>query len=116
MVNWRRFIDGRSGLLAGAPFPVVLAVPGVEQQWEVFACFGIGIVFYALLFIIWIWSSIWVYRDAKSRNLEAAIWLLIALLVFPIGIIIYLVLRSSLEPKYPAPGYYPYPPPAYPYQ
>ena len=38
--------------------------------------------------------SIWVYKDAKKRDMNAAVWLLIVLVTGCVGCIIYLVVRD----------------------
>jgi hypothetical protein len=38
--------------------------------------------------------AIWVYKDAKKRDMNAAVWLLIVLVTGFIGCIIYLVVRD----------------------
>ena len=38
--------------------------------------------------------AIWVYKDAKKRDMNATMWLLIVLLTGCIGCIIYLVVRD----------------------
>ena len=48
------------------------------------------IVFYVIALLI----AIWVYKDAKKRDMNAAVWLLIVLVTGPIGCIIYLVVRD----------------------
>jgi len=48
------------------------------------------------VYIVWIVISILVYRDAKSRGMSGALWLVIVLFLSVIGLIIYLVVR---EPK-----------------
>ncbi len=65
---------------------------------------------------LWVWLLVWVYRDAKSRGMEAALWVLVVAVVGLLGLIIYLVVRrdhSTYRPAYyPPPGYaYPPPPP-----
>jgi len=55
----------------------------------------IGII---ITFIIF-WSvaiglAVWVYKDAKKRDMNAAVWLLIVLLSGCIGCIIYLIVRE----------------------
>jgi hypothetical protein len=47
-----------------------------------------------VFFIIGLLLAIWVYKDAKKRDMNAAVWLLIVLLTGPIGCIIYLVVRD----------------------
>ena len=46
--------------------------------------------------ILQIYICIWVYRDAKKRNMDAAIWLLVVLVAGLIGLIIYLIIRSPI--------------------
>jgi D-alanyl-lipoteichoic acid acyltransferase DltB (MBOAT superfamily) len=65
----------------------------------------IGIAFLILLipvvwFIVAILLCIWVYRDAKSRGMNGALWLIIVLIAGIIGLIIYIVVRE--EKKQPA--------------
>ncbi|MHA1459187.1 MAG: PLDc N-terminal domain-containing protein [Promethearchaeota archaeon] len=45
-------------------------------------------------FVIAIIVAIWVYKDAKKRDMNAAVWLLIVLVTGCIGCIIYLVVRD----------------------
>ncbi len=45
-------------------------------------------------FVIAIAVAIWVYKDAKKRDMNAAVWLLIVLVTGCIGCIIYLVVRD----------------------
>ncbi len=72
-----------------------------------------------VMLIISILIAVWVYRDAKSRGMSGALWLIIVLLFGIIGLIIYLVVRHDKVPEgyYPPPGQYP-PPQQYqqPYQ
>lgn len=58
---------------------------------------GFMIIILALVvtwFIIAILVGIWVYKDAKKRDMNAAVWLLIVLLTGCIGCIIYLIVRD----------------------
>ena len=72
-----------------------------------------------VMLIISILIAVWVYRDAKSRGMSGALWLIIVLIAGIIGLIIYLVVRHDKVPEgyYPPPGQYP-PPQQYqqPYQ
>ncbi|MFB0562889.1 MAG: PLDc N-terminal domain-containing protein [Candidatus Lokiarchaeia archaeon] len=56
----------------------------------IIALIAIGIV----MTVIWIYIAIWVYRDARDRGMDAAIWLIIIILLGIIGLIIYLVVRD----------------------
>jgi len=50
----------------------------------------LAIVWFVVALII----AIWVYKDAKKRDMNAAVWLLIVLVTGCIGCIIYLVVRD----------------------
>ncbi len=54
----------------------------------------IMIVVIVVFFIIGLLLAIWVYKDAKKRDMNAAVWLLIVLVTGCIGCIIYLVVRD----------------------
>lgn len=71
--------------------------------------------------LVWILVGVWVYRDAESRAMNGALWLIIVLLLSLIGIIIYLIVRGDHpvggRPMYAPYGYPPYggmPPPVPP--
>ncbi|MHA1209022.1 MAG: PLDc N-terminal domain-containing protein [Candidatus Freyarchaeota archaeon] len=51
-------------------------------------------VFILAWFLVAILLGVWVYRDARDRGMEAALWLLIVLLTGPLGLIIYLMVRE----------------------
>lgn len=68
------------------------------------------------LLLVWIVVGVWVYRDAESRAMNGALWLIIVILLGLIGIIIYLVVRGD-HPVGGRLAYAPYagmPPPAPP--
>ena len=48
----------------------------------------------AVFYIIGILIAVWVYKDAKKRDMNAAVWLLICLVTGCIGCIVYLVVRD----------------------
>ena len=55
----------------------------------------IGLIVFGVVWcVISILLMIWVYTDAKKRDMNAAVWLLIVLLTGCIGCIIYLVVRD----------------------
>ena len=47
-----------------------------------------------LYYVVAILLCIWVYRDAESRGMGGALWLIVVLLTGLIGLIIYLVVRK----------------------
>ena len=60
------------------------------------AIFGILIVVILASCVIQIAIAVWVYNDAKKRNMEPTMWLAITLLAGCIGCIIYLVVRDPI--------------------
>ncbi len=58
---------------------------------------GLMIVYIVVLLVSCVISvliAIWVYKDAKKRDMNATMWLLIVLVTGCIGCIIYLVVRD----------------------
>ncbi len=45
-------------------------------------------------FVIAIAIGVWIYRDAESRGMSGALWLIIALVLGIIGLIIYVIVRK----------------------
>ncbi len=52
------------------------------------------IAFAVIWFVVAILVAVWVYKDAKKRDMNAAVWLLIVLITGCVGCIIYLVVRD----------------------
>ena len=52
------------------------------------------IILAAVYWIVALLLCVWVYKDAKKRDMNAAVWLLIVLVTGCIGCIIYLVVRD----------------------
>ena len=50
-----------------------------------------------LPFIIWIIIGIWMYKDAKKRDENAVLWLIVGLVAGLIGLIIWFVVRPSMD-------------------
>ncbi|MHA1262565.1 MAG: PLDc N-terminal domain-containing protein, partial [Candidatus Freyarchaeota archaeon] len=63
-------------------------------QFPFFAMGLFHFVFILAWFLVAILLGVWVYRDARDRGMEAALWLLIVLLTGPLGLIIYLMVRE----------------------
>ena len=54
-----------------------------------------GIIIVLIIFwVVAIGLAVWVYKDAKKRDMNAVAWLLIVLLTSFIGYIIYLIVRE----------------------
>ncbi len=52
------------------------------------------IIVIVIIYVIAIFMAVWVYNDAKKRDMNAAVWLLIVLLTSCIGCIIYFIVRE----------------------
>ncbi|HEC40608.1 hypothetical protein LCGC14_0919250 [marine sediment metagenome] len=52
------------------------------------------IIIIIIIYLIGIGLAVWVYNDAKKRDMNAAVWLLIVLLTSFIGCIIFLKVRE----------------------
>ena len=46
-----------------------------------------------------IWAAWWTYRDARSKNRSGWIWAGVTFLFFPLGFVIYLIVRAFSKPK-----------------
>jgi len=51
---------------------------------------------YAIIFIVWILVAVWVYKDAKKRKENAALWAIIVFIAGLIGILIWIALRPPI--------------------
>ena len=61
---------------------------------------AVGIAFFAIIAVIstylFIWSLVWVYRDARGRGYNPAlVTLLVALLKWPVSLLLWLVIRPA---------------------
>ncbi len=52
------------------------------------------IIIIIIIYVLAIILAVWVYNDAKKRDMNAEVWLLIVLLTSFIGYIIYLIVRE----------------------
>ena len=67
----------------------------IFQSTVMFTPIMIGVIIALIIFwAIAIVLAVWVYKDAKKRDMNAAVWLLIVLLSGCIGCIIYLIKRE----------------------
>jgi len=61
-----------------------------------FICLFITIIIILIPIIAWIFVLIWVYRDAKGREMNSPpLWVLIVFLLDIIGLIIYILMRPK---------------------
>jgi ABC-type transport system involved in multi-copper enzyme maturation permease subunit len=76
------------------------------QQYFFVPFFFLLILFIFFWFVVGILICLWVYRDAKSRGMEGALWVLIVLVANVIGLIVYLIVREERKPPSKVPTYY----------
>jgi hypothetical protein len=63
---------------------------GFEWLFLVFICIMLVVL------IIWIAVAYWVYKDAKKRNENAVLWLVIVLVASWLGLLLWFVLRQPI--------------------
>jgi RNA polymerase subunit RPABC4/transcription elongation factor Spt4 len=56
---------------------------------------GPGHIPLAIMFVLWAAVAVWVYRDAERRNHNGLLWSLFVFIGNIVGLIVYLILRSS---------------------
>jgi hypothetical protein len=79
----------------------MILLPIEQLEWALFG--GIVCIIPVVWFIVGILLCIWVYRDAESRGMSGALWLIIVLIAGIIGLIIYLVVRKDKRSEAPPP-------------
>ena len=80
------------------------------NPWDFFgyALSGTCCIVSALLFILWIFVLVWVYKDAKRRGKSGALWVIVVLLLGILGLLIWILVRPPLPGRNQTP---PPPPP-----
>ena len=64
-------------------------------QYPMVSILGLPIIIIIIItYLIGIGLAVWVYNDAKKRDMNAAVWLLIVLLTSFIGWVIFLRVRE----------------------
>lgn len=48
-----------------------------------------------IVILIGVLIGVWVYRDAKRRNMDAILWLIVVLVGNLVGFIVYLIIRKD---------------------
>lgn len=75
------------------------ALQSLAQYYEWTILGGIWCFFMLFWFVIWIIIAIWVYRDAESRGMNGALWLIVVIILGIVGLIIYLLVRAGEKGK-----------------
>lgn len=60
----------------------------IFSVFPTFACLWLG------MFVGWALSLLWVYQDAQARGKTGCLWVLIVTFTWPIGLLVYFVLRD----------------------
>jgi ABC-type transport system involved in multi-copper enzyme maturation permease subunit len=74
----------------------------IEQLF--FFPFFIIVAFICVWLLIGILFCAWVFRDAESRGMNGAVWVIIVLIANVIGFLVYLIVRGDRRPP---PAYHP---------
>jgi len=53
----------------------------------------------AILFLFWLLVVVWVFFDAERKNMSGILWALLVLVGNIVGLIIYLIVRSTSSPR-----------------
>ncbi len=75
---------------------------GMHSVLQVGETAGVGLCAGSLIFIaivpliIWLLIGIWMYKDAKKRDENAVLWLIVGLVAGLIGLIIWIVVRPDM--------------------
>lgn len=72
------------------PIPVYTSTPADETAPVI-----IGIIFFLILFIVWIYIFVWVARDANKRGTSGAVWGILAFFLGLFGLLMYLIVRPK---------------------
>lgn len=75
------------------------------NPWDFFgyALTGTCCIVFALVFLLWIFVLVWVYRDAKRRGKSGVLWVLVVLFLGLLGLIIWVLIRPPLSGDNPLP-------------
>lgn len=71
----------------------------MENGGEFFLGMGIiGLILGLVVLVFYIWSIIWAYRDAERKGKPGIlVALIVALLAWPMGLLVWLLVRPSRE-------------------
>jgi hypothetical protein len=65
------------------------------MQTDPFEITGTTCIIIIVVLVIWLLVSIWVFRDARRRDMNGALWLVVVLVGSLIGLIVYIVVREK---------------------
>jgi len=66
----------------------------VQAEWF-FGLIGLVLLIVIFWLVIAILLCVWVYRDAESRGMNGALWVIIVLITGIIGLVVYLIVREE---------------------
>ena len=67
----------------------------VQQAEWFLGLIGLVLLIVIFWFVIAILLCVWVYRDAESRGMNGALWLIIVIITGIVGLIVYLIVREE---------------------
>lgn len=70
-----------------------------QYDWWTLWFGGMFCIIPVIWFIICIALGIWVYKDAESRGMNGALWLIVVIFLGIVGLIIYLLVRAGEKGK-----------------
>jgi heme/copper-type cytochrome/quinol oxidase subunit 4 len=85
------------GLLVMCSLPTL-----TSAQYPYETCFALSLgmspvyIFAIIWFVLWLLVSVWVYRDAKKRDKNGVLWIIIVIILGIIGFIIWLLVRGEV--------------------
>jgi len=77
----------------------------ILQYGDLGSIFGMYIFFMVVVLAINIGITVWVYRDAQNRGMEATLWLLVVLVGGCVGCIVYLIISKDYPSRESAEWY-----------
>ena len=81
----------------------MIPLPIGQWEWGFLGFAGLVCLIPVVWFIIAVLLCIWVYRDAESRGMNGAMWLIIVIITGILGLIVYLVVRKDKKSGAPPP-------------
>lgn len=106
------FIIAGIFILIGLSGNVLAQGPGEMLGGLSGAMWGTICAFWVIGIVIYILIAIWVYRDAEKRGMSGVLWLIVILVAFIIGLIVYLIVRAdhpvkTVQPTQEVPAFRP---------
>jgi heme/copper-type cytochrome/quinol oxidase subunit 2 len=79
---------------------MLLELVSQEVEQFLFFPFFIIVAFIFAWLLIGVLFCVWVFRDAESRGMNGAVWVIIVLIANVIGFLVYLIVRADRRPSH----------------